>query len=382
MVAAGNGNDQTGGGILLQGADAAHTTAEGRHLLDLLDRLALGPYVETREEPGPGALAIRFSLRRQFSDQWAPDFDTTQLRRRFGRGAGPDRAGLEQEILLAMLLGPCPFRFPSCAELASAIRIRQNIVAAARSAELSFRTSEAERPADYWTYTSGRGFTLLPGKSLIVALNKAIQPDACGIRYGFSCYRATEYVLLLGVAQELTVCNPGLLAGLQRHWESRAIMSGEFHQVFLREHGSMAEPLPVGYYVPGDRVWFRNSDPDSSDASGYEGSWVLYLGSGLFNNFWKPAAPDTLTSKCLEIYHWRNAVFRDAAGELRVDDAMVEKRVRASTADPAETQGILRTMLRHREPSGAYGNGGCIDTTREYLRWVCPGTSDLSLPEL
>ena len=222
------------------------------------------------------------------------------------------------------------------------------------STELSFRTSEAERPADYWTYAKGRGFTLLPGKSLIAALKKATQPDASGIRYGFSCYRASEYVILLGVAQELMVCNPNLLARLQRHWESRAIMSGEFHQVFLREHGSMTEPLPLKYYVPGDRVWFRNPDAHSSDASGYEGSWVLYLGNGLFNNFWQSTQPYTLTSKCLEIYHWRNATFRDAAGDLRMDEALVEQHVRESIADPVETQRIMREMLRHREPSGVY----------------------------
>ncbi len=382
MAASCNGSGGTGGGILLQGVSAADTTAETRKFLDLLDRLTLGQYVETQQEPKASGPATRFSLRREFGDKWAPDFDTTQLCQRLGLGTLQSGTDLEREILFAMLLGPCPFRFPSCAELVSAVRIRQNIVAAARSTELSFRTSEAERPADYWTYAKGRGFTLLPGKSLIAALKKATQPDASGTRYGFSCYRASEYVILLGVAQELMACNPELLARLQRHWESRAIMSGEFHQVFLREHGSMAEPLPLKYYVPGDRVWFRNPDAHSSDASGYEGSWVLYLGGGLFNNFWKSAEPYTLTSKCVEIYHWRNATFHDAAGELRMDEAVVEQHVRETIADPFETQRILNKMLRHREPSGVYRNGGCIDTTREYLRWVCAGTSDLLLPEL
>lgn len=382
MAASCNGSGGTGGGILLRGASAAHAAAEARKFLHLLDRLTLGQYVEAQQEPEASGPATRFSLRREFSDEWAPDFDTTQLCQRLGLGTLQSGTDLEREILLAMLLGPCPFRFPSCAELVSAVRIRQNIVAAARSTELSFRTSEAERPADYWTYAKGRGFTLLPGKSLIAALKKATQPDASGARYGFSCYRASEYVILLGVAQELMACNPDLLARLQRHWESRAIMSGEFHQVFLREHGSMAEPLPLKYYVPGDRVWFRNPDAHSSDASGYEGSWVLYLGGGLFNNFWKSAEPYTLTSKCLEIYHWRNATFHDAAGELRMDEAVVERHVRETIADPFETQRILNKMLRHREPSGVYRNGGCIDTTREYLRWVCAGTSDLLLPEL
>lgn len=38
----------------------------------------------------------------------------------------------------------------------------------------------------------------------------------------------------------------------------------------------------------------------------------MYLGSGLFNNFWKREAPYTLTDKCLEIYHWRHGLYEDA----------------------------------------------------------------------
>jgi hypothetical protein len=38
-------------------------------------------------------------------------------------------------------------------------------------------------------------------------------------------------------------------------------------------------------------------------------------------------------------------------------------------------------MTRYREARGIYTNaGGCIDTTREFSRWVRPGTADLKLP--
>ena len=157
-------------------------------------------------------------------------------------------------------------------------------------------------------------------------------------------------------------------------------MSGEFHDVFLREHGSMDAPLPLKYFVPGDRTWFRNPDDHSSDASGYEGSWVMYMGGGLFSNFWKRSAPYTLTGKCLEMYHWRHATYRDGEGELRIDEQVVEERVRASLSEPGEVDRILAKMMRHREPSGVYVDGGCVDPTREYVRWVYPGTSDLVLP--
>lgn len=380
MDASLRGNGASRGGILIYGKTSADIKAARQSFREHLEALDLGRYVTECEEPC--ACWIRFRLRSEFSDAWTPGCDTTQLCKKRDLDTRRNTSDLEREILLTMLVGPIAFEFPSYDELASAVRIRKNIVEAARKTALSFHTTEAERPADYWTYVEGRGFTLLPGKSLITALQKATQPDASGMLYSFSCYRATEYVTLLGVAQELAVCNPDLLSRLQRHWEYRAIMSGEFHEVFLREHGSMSNPLPLKYFVPGDRTWFRNPDDHSSDVTGYEGSWVMYLGGGLFTNFWKRDQPYTLTTKCLEMYHWRNATYRDQAGELQIDEKIVEKKVRDSVDDPAETRRILEKMLRYREPGGVYIDGGCIDTTREYLRWVCPTTSDLVLPAL
>lgn len=49
-------------------------------------------------------------------------------------------------------------------------------------------------------------------------------------------------------------------------------------------------------------------------------------------------------------------------------------------ADPAQMAQILELMLRMREPKGVYQSGGCIDTSREHPRWVCPGSTDLVLP--
>ncbi len=155
---------------------------------------------------------------------------------------------------------------------------------------------------------------------------------------------------------------------LETFWTSRAIMSGEFHEVFLREQGSMSELLPPRYFVPGDRTWFCNPDEASSDASGFEGSWVMYLGAGRFSNFWKRDQPFTLMTKCLEIYHWRHAVYLDAQGEARIDEAKVAALVEATLKDPAGVGKILELMQRYREPKGVYVKGGCIDTTREFSR--------------
>lgn len=369
------------GGILICLRSDEVAAEAKRSFLDHLEGLGLAQYVQVEEGADTSRPTIRFQLRSEHADDWAPDFDTMQLCEKLHLDTRANAADLEREILVAMLLGPLPFEFPSYDELASAIRIRTNIVAGARKTALSFHTTEAERPADYWTYVKGSGFTILPGGSLIGALQKATQPEASGTLYSFSCYRATEYVILLGIAQELAICNPELFQGLQKLWESRAIMSGEFHDVFLREHGTMTEPLPLKYFVPGDRTWFRNPDDHSSDVTGYEGSWVMYLGGGLFTNFWKRDQPYTLTNKCIEIYHWRNATYQDEAGELQINETIVEEKLHDTLKDLTEVERIRAIMMRHREPGGVYADGGCIDTTREYPRWVHPGTSDMIIPE-
>lgn len=365
------------GGILIQAQDEAGLAVARRDFLAYIASLERHRQVETCRE----GLALRFRLLPNLAHAWAPGFDTSRLPEQLRLDPVTRVGDLEQEILLAMLLGPVAFVFPSAAEAISAIHIRRNIVQAARRTALDFHTTEAERPEDYWAYVEGKGFTILPGRSLIEGLVKATQPDVSGQLYAFSCYRATEYVILLALAQELAVSNPALLQGLQRQWENRPIMSGQFHDVFLHEYGAMEAPLPPNYYVPGDRLWFRNPDARSADVTGYEGSWVFYLGAGLFSNFWKRDQPFSLTTKCLEIFHWRHGVYIDDKGELQMDEGIVEARVRASRDDPTERADILQRMLKLRDVNEVYGDGGCIDPSREYLRCIHPATADIRLHE-
>jgi len=359
-------------GILLRGDPAS-----ARHdFLARLRALHLEDCVEVAEEEA----GCRFRLRDERADAWVPQGDTTQLSRTLHLDIERNDEDLEREILIAMLAAPIVFDYPDYVELAAAVRIRRNIAQAARRTQLAFDTEEVNRPTDCWTYSEERGFTILPGKPLIDALRKATQPDASNTLYAFSCYRATEYVILLGIAEELAVTHPALLQQLQRQWETRAIMSGRFHDVFLREYGSLEQPLPDAYYVPGERLWFRNPDERSSDIAGYEGSWVIYLGGGLFANFWKRNQPYTLTGKCVEVFHWRHGAHIDASGALVMDEAVVEARTRETLGDAEETARILQRMRRMRDPQGVYAEGGCIDASREYPRCVCPGTADMVLP--
>jgi hypothetical protein len=368
------------GGVLIRGSAAHDPAAVRQAVLDRLDATDLAHCLIGSEGADAAGRFIRFSLTPQQAQAWAPGYDTLALGRTLQLATEDRPADLTREIVVAMLVGPVAFEFPSVDELVSAVQIRHNIARAARKTSLAFHTSQAERPEDCWTYREDIGFVIRSGVSLITALAKATQPEVSGTLYSFSCYRATEYVMLLGIAEELAHRNPGLYAQLQTLWARRPIMSGEFHEVFLREQGSMDAPLPPHYFVPGDRTWFRNPDEASAEASGYEGSWVIYLGGGLFSNFWKRDLPYTLTDKCLEIYQWRHALYLDAQGHERIDEARVETLVADARQDDAELARILALMQRYREPRGVYLDGGCMDTTREFARWVCPGTTDLVLP--
>lgn len=354
--------------------DSAHC----RGVLDKLEELRLAPYLAH----WPSQHGDQFGLRTEAAAWLVNQGNTMNLCRELGLDTLSSIADLEREIVLSMLAAPRALHFPSAAEFLSAVAIRRNIVLAARRTQLAFGTAQAERPPSHWTYDEERGFTLIAQQPLIEALTLATQPDAGdGTLYSFSCYRASEYVMLLGIAQELERVNPLLLAALQRQWESRSIQSGAFHDVFLVEYGSLESPLPLGYYVPGDRVWFRNPDEHSSDASGYEGSWVIYLGNGMFSNFWRRDRPYGLVDKCVEIYHWRHATFVDSAGDLRMNEDIVEARIAQTMADPPSLATIVERMTRLRDPRGSYADGGCIDFSRECARNVCLHSANILLPD-
>lgn len=369
-----------GGGLFFPGRAAARSDATWRRLQSWLRGLGLDGCAVRSPVASDGSAGLRLHVPDDLARQWAPGWDTTALARTLALETAHNPADLEREIALALMLGPMPAVFPSVDELVSAVRMRRYIAEAGRRTALSFHTEQAERPPVFWRYDEDNGFTLVPGRRLVDALRAATQPDATGRLYSFSCYRATEYVILLGIAQELAQANPALLAQLERQCERRAIRSGEFHAVFLREQGTLQTPLPPRYYVPGDRVWLRNPDQRSSDVTGYEGAWIIYLGGGEFTNFWRRGRPHTLNSKCLEIFHWRNALGTDAQGAPRIDEAEVERQVLRTAQQPQEAATILQAMLRLRGPQGSYGQGGCIAATREAPRWVRPGTLDMVLP--
>ncbi|MCX7421182.1 MAG: hypothetical protein NT013_16795 [Planctomycetia bacterium] len=369
------------GGIQICGSTDFVIEQSRLRFLSYLDELGLTQYVTAPVCRCSTPPSVKFMIHGNHAEELAPQGDTTQLCEKLNLDTHNRPQDLEREILLAMLLCPATFEFLSYEELAAAVRVRMNIVEAARKTRLVFQAYEAERPTEYWTYNDERGFVLLPGQPLVAALQAATQPDATGKRYSFSCRRAVEYVVLLSLAQETQSHHSELFDKLRRQAESRALKGGEFERTFLRVIGSVENPLPLKYFVPGDRTWFRNPDQCSAEVTGYEGSWTFYLGEGRFTDFWKREEGFTLTTKCLSIYYWRHATYLDEQGELQMNEDRVEALLADAIQNPIETDRILQEMLLHQAPLGTFA-GGCVEATREFPRQICRGTSDLVLPDV
>jgi hypothetical protein len=308
-----------------------------------------------------------------------PNFDTRHLYQALALDVQGSEQDLCKEIFLCMTASPVCYSFPTRAELFASLRARRNIVLAARRTELEFAVTALSRPSEFWDQRDEHAFVLKPGCSLPEALEHALCPDTSSNHYAFSCREASEYLMLLGLTQELQTSNPALLERITRQWQVSPLIADDFTDAFLFERGSRDRPFPKHCYVPGGRVWFKNPDENSVQADGFEGSWVCYLGAGQFVNLWDKTKPYSIEEKCVEIYHWRHGVQTQASGDCTMDEDIVHEKMEATFADAEETRRVLALMMEYRAPPGIYGTGGCIDMSRDSLKWLCHETSNINL---
>lgn len=357
------------GGISVRLASETVPNQLHDQLTHILARLGVSEWLSAETLPSKQGRVLRLRLRESYFSTMMPAYDTLRLQTSLVPSTNLSRDDLLQlEVWVALLGAPVRIDFADLEELQAHVRIRCNIAQAAEKTALAFKTDAAERPSAFWQDEPDVGFLLKPNASLTDALIGATQPDRTGRLYDFSCYRATEYVILLGIAQEAQSSHPSLYEQMQRTARTRCIKSGLFHEVFLTEYGSGEAPVPMNYYVPGDRVWFKNPDERSSNAPGYEGSWVIYLGGGRFSNFWKRNSPFTLHHKMTEIYHWRDGAYLDDQLMTQINESLVEAKVASTQSSPDKQQQVLSQMLRYRDLKGVYAQGGCIDSSREFPR--------------
>lgn len=121
--------------------------------------------------------------------------------------------------------------------------------------------------------------------------------------------RRVESVLLAD-GEPLVSVEPSEMWNFEKDYTS---VDGE-HQGKLT---SIEVGVARGNFVPGDWVYFLNTDAISHEKIGYEGSNAIYLGGNRFDDFYNDHGHSySYEEKLSEVYQWRHGVFsrsRDAA---------------------------------------------------------------------
>jgi hypothetical protein len=198
---------------------------------------------------------------------------------------------------------------------------RQNIVAWTERLEWGWPDGSRAR----WNKRFWHNGTPLPGVSISTAVADAFFNQK---KYAIGCYTATKLAMIHGVLDyykriknspaELREIEHRLLAGdndpLVRT-EPRAVWAFEedFDPGELWQKGkllTMRYNIPAKNFIPGDWGYFLNTDPATAQKTGYEGANVIYLGRGMFDDYYNDHHHAYLLREKLdEVFQWRNKVF-------------------------------------------------------------------------
>lgn len=265
----------------------------------------------------------------------------------------PDRRGQgkavrtvsQKEIVLALLQHGRLTEFTGAAcdleALKEHVGIRQNTVAWAENLEWGWPDGGPAR----WNRKYWRDGTPRPRVPVAEALRDVfINQD----RYAIGCYTATKITMVQGALDYFSRVDDE--PAKRRLVEER--LAADREPLVAVEPGRMwdfdpeTDPAELGRpgklvkvqygvapknFVPGDWVYFLNTDPGSKAKTGYEGSSAIYLGRSRFNDYYNDNNHAyTYREKLDEVYQWRNGVFsRSRDGD----------RIRPLTAEDLERLG-------------------------------------------
>jgi hypothetical protein len=281
----------------------------------------------------------------------------------------------QKEILLALMQHGrlTELKGPSCdvETLADHVALRQSIVAWAENLHWGWpEGGPAAWNRSYWNRGAPRR-----GVSLWQAMDDVFtNQDA----YAIGCYTATKLVIVKGVLDYYErVRGSPVLAGLI---ESRLLSDHdplahiEPERAWSFEPGfdpkgarpgkllSMVRNVSPRNFVPGDWVYFLNTDPMSRRKVGYEGSNAIYLGGGRFDDYYgENNHAFTYEEKLDEVYQWRNGVF-DRIKDAAKRRLLTEQQLDRMSASPPRggmledwriAPDFFAPRLRHEAPGGA-----------------------------
>lgn len=235
-----------------------------------------------------------------------------------------------KEILLALLQHGRLTEFKGAAcdidALKDHVGIRQNIAAWAEVLNFVWPDGgPAQWNEKYWK----RG-TPQPGFALRVVMDDMFLNQK---KYRIGCYTATKMVVIQAMLDyyrrvrkdpaKLKLVEQRLSADGEPLVDVEPGRVWDFEAGFDRkEFDRPGKVLSVQYgiapknFVPGDWAYLLNTDPQTYQKTGYEGSNAIYLGRGKFDDYYNDHNHAySYRQKLHEVYQWRNHVFsrsRDA----------------------------------------------------------------------
>lgn len=274
--------------------------------------------------------------------RWDPKYNITEERISLpaAKGLAEIETVSKKEILLAIMHQGRETVFAGNAchidALKEHVQIRQMIVAWSEHLHWSFPDgSAAQWNQQYWDQGN-----LKPGASLDKAMRDFfIQPDKCSI----GCYTATKIVIIQGILDyfrrikkdDVTAdaiikrlkSDDDVLVGIEpgAMWSFQKPINPEEQKRLGKLLKIQAQVAPMNF-IPGDWVYFVNTDKDSSENDGYEGSNSIYMGRASFDDFYNDNEHHYLyNEKIQNIYNWRNGVFSRSRDYQRMQTLSAEQ---------------------------------------------------------
>ena len=243
----------------------------------------------------------------------------------------------EKEIVLALMQRGRLTEFSGTACTVVALRehvgLRKNIVAWAERLEWRWPNGGAAA----WNQRHWKSGTPRSGTSVSRAVQDVFESQD---RYAFGCYTAAKLVIVQGTldyyrrvknlpatfdeieirlladGDPLVNLEPGRMWSFEPDISAREMLRpGKL----LRLINAVAR----NNFVPGDWVYFLNTDPASHAKTGYEGSNPIYLGRNRFADYYNDNDHAySFQEKLDDVYQWRHGVFsrrRDAGKIVPLD---------------------------------------------------------------
>jgi hypothetical protein len=263
----------------------------------------------------------------------------------------------KKEILLALLQHGrlTEFKDGACdvKALKDHVGIRQNIAAWAENLNWVWPDGgPAKWNNKYWKHGTPK-----PGHPLHEALSDVFINQN---KYSIGCYTASKLVIIQGVLdyyrrikkdpKQQKLLENRLSVDKEPLVDIEPAKMWDFEKGFdPQEFNRPGKLLKIEYgvapknLIPGDWVYFLNTDPVTYKKTGYEGSNPIYLGRNKFADYFNDNDHSyTYQQKVDEVYQWRNGVFSRSRDFAKIKP-LTPQNIEHLSKPPAKG-GILRNI--------------------------------------